>query len=405
MNLSSLYKFLQTNLFIASAVSLMISCNKELPEAEPIKTPEPAGSPINTLLNDGDFSVLKAAIAKATPASSSGQVPLSALLSDNTAVFTFFAPNNAALEMVGITSITLPFISAGKLDTLLRYHLVGGQKITSAVIPTTFPNMQLPTSLVLAPPSISLPPGLRMSIFPSKRGQVVWVNNIPVLQGDIAASNGVIHKVAFPLLPPSEFLWNRIDTDPELTYLKAAIKKADEGADPASSLEAALKNPAANLTIFAPTDAAMKATLTGLITRGLMAQGMDQATAAATAAALASSPAVFTNPALAGVLTPQTVKGIVVYHMLGSRAFTINLPADPALIKTLLNSAIAAHPGVLIDVNFGASGSVTEATVKGAANATASNVLINSTPAPSGTSDQHYINGVIHKIDQVLLPQ
>ena len=35
----------------------------------------------------------------------------------------------------------------------------------------------------------------------------------------------------------------------------------------------------------------------------------------------------------------------------------------------------------------------------------ASNIAINPTPAPGGTSDQHYLNGVIHKIDQVLRPQ
>jgi len=43
------------------------------------------------------------------------------------------------------------------------------------------------------------------------------------------------------------------------------------------------------------------------------------------------------------------------------------------------------------------------ATVKGLANASASNVIIN--PLPAGSSDQHYVNGVMHKIDQVLLPQ
>lgn len=398
------YKPLKSLMLIAGAVSLLVSCNKELPEAEPIKTPAPTGSSINTLLDDPEFSVLKAAVAKATPVSSSGQTPLSALFSDNTAVFTFFAPDNAALERAGITSTTLPFLSAGLLDTVLRYHLVGGQKITSSVIPDAFPNLQLPTSLVLAPPSATLPPGLRMSIFPSKRGSALWVNNIPITQADIQASNGVIHKIAFPVIPPSQFLWNRIEADPELSYLEAAIKRADEGAEPASSLEAALKNPAANLTIFAPTDAAMKALLTAQITQALMAQGMDQATAAATAAVLVeqAGPSIFSDPRFAEVLSPQKVKGLVVYHILGNRAFTVNIPSDATAVKTLLNSGVPTHPGVIIEADFGAAG-VTSATVKGAANASASNVLIN--PAPDGTSDQHYINGVIHKIDQVLRPQ
>lgn len=400
----SINKFLKPFLVLTGALSLLASCNKELPEAEPIKSPAVTGPSITTLLNDPNFSILKAAVAKAAPAASSGLTPLSVLFSDTTAVFTFFAPTNSAFQNSGISSAAISVLSAGKLDTLLRYHLVGGQKITSSVIPTTFPNLQLPTSLVLAPPSATLPPGLRMSIFPSKRGSTLWANNIPVTEADLMASNGVIHKVALVVAPPSQVLWARIATDPELSYLKAAIQRADEGADAASKLEAGLSNPAANLTVFAPTDDAFKALLTAQIAQALMAQGMDQATATATAAALASSPSVFTRPETASVLTPQTVRGLVAYHILGNRAFSVNLPTTPTAVPTLLNSAIPTHPGVTIQATFGATG-VTSATVKGVANATASNVLINPTPAPNGTSDQHYINGVIHKIDQVLRPQ
>lgn len=396
----SINKFLKPSLLIAGAVSLLVSCNKELPQAKPIEQPAPTGSSISALLEASEFSLLKAAVAKAAPASSSGLTPIAALLSDNTGVFTFFAPTDAAFQNSGITGAHINGMTPASLDALLRYHLVGGQKVTSSVIPTTFPNIQLPTSLVLAPPSATLPPGLRMSIFPSKRGSTVWANNIPVTQADINASNGVVHKVALVVAPPTQFLWNRIDTAADLTYLRAAIKRADEGVTEASTLESALKNPAANLTIFAPTDAAFKAILTAQITQALMAQGMSQSTAAATAAALAASPSVFTNPAVTPVLTQEMVKGIVVYHILGTRGFSVNIPTTATAVPTLLNTAIAAHPGVTIQATFGATG-VTAATVKGVANTTASNVLVN----PRSTSDQHYINGVLHKIDQVLRPQ
>lgn len=401
----SINKFLKPSFILAGAVSLLVSCNKELPEAKPIETPPPTGSTITALLDDPSFSILKAAVAKAAPASSSGLQHLSALFSDNTAVFTLFAPTDAAFQIAfpGITAaaIAAPQFRPGLLDTLLRYHLVGGQKVTSALIPTTFPNIQLPTSLVLAPPSATLPPGLRMSIFPSKRGNILWANNIPITQPDIAASNGVVHKVAVVVAPPTQFLWNRIDTAADLTYLRAAIKRADEGVAEASTLEAALKNPAANLTIFAPTDAAFRAILTAQITQALIAQGMSPSTAAAAAGQLASSPAVFTNPQVTPVLTQEMVKGIVVYHILGSRAFTVNIPTADTNVKTLLNTAVPTHPGVTLKATLGATATVTEATVKGAANTAPSNILIN----PRSTSDQHYINGVIHKIDQVLRPQ
>jgi uncharacterized surface protein with fasciclin (FAS1) repeats len=68
-----------------------------------------------------------------------------------------------------------------------------------------------------------------------------------------------------------------------------------------------------------------------------------------------------------------------------------------------LNNAVNAHPGVALQATLGMTGMATSASVKGVVNATASNIQIN--PAANGTSDQHYINGVLHVIDQVLRPQ
>ena len=104
----------------------------------------------------------------------------------------------------------------------------------------------------------------------------------------------------------------------------------------------------------------------------------------------------------------------MVYHILsrqsgsfappGVRVFSVNIPTTATSVKTLLNSAIAAHPGLIVQATFAPSlPVVVAATVKGAANATASNILISFTPP--FTSDLHHINGVLHKIDQVLLPQ
>lgn len=425
-------KSLKAVLIITAFGLIISSCNKTLPDAEPITQSPPSGSSINSLLSDPSFSILKAAVTRAGTS-------LTKLLSDSSAVFTFFAPDDAAFVRSGIPSAAaIAAFRAGQLDTLLRYHLIGGVKIMAAGISEDVPNMYLQSSFVLAPPSASLPPGLRMPIFPSRRGAVAWVNNIPVTQADIAASNGVIHKVATLVAPPSQLLLQRIAADPDLTYLYAAVQRADSG-DAAKTLQSALQNPAANLTVFAPSNTAFQQILTGLITQGLIpivtaqtkaaikqqliaggateADAEAQATAAvaaqagtiaagaqAQAAALASTPGVFTNPALSSVITPTMVKGIVVYHLLGVRAFSVNIPTTPTALKTLLNGAIAAHPGVTVQATFGLTG-VTAATVKGLGNASASNIAINPTPAPGGTSDQHYINGTLHKIDQVLLPQ
>ncbi len=418
-NIMRLYtsKFFRGSLIIAATAAMLVACNKELPQAEPIVPPTPSGASIAEAINtDANLSILKAAISRAG-------TPLTALLSDKSGVYTFFAPTDAAFQnafaLLGVPStVGVAAFRPGQLDTILRYHLIGGQELTSATISSGFPNVQEPSSFVLAAPSASLPPGLRMPLFPSKRGTNLWLNNIPVTQADIDAANGVIHKIAAVALPPSQYLWNRIDTDADLTYLKAAVLRADSGSTAATSLMGALLNPAANLTVFAPSNTAFQQVLTAqitqalipMVTQQLIAGGAtpDQAAALAPgmaqtqATAIASTPDVFQNPALFSVLTAQTVKGIVVYHLLGVRAYTVNLPTTSANTPTLLNSAVPAHPGVTVQAAFGATG-VTAATVKGVANATASNILIN--PLPGGTSDQNYINGVLHKIDQVLRPQ
>jgi uncharacterized surface protein with fasciclin (FAS1) repeats len=410
-------KFFSGSFIIAATATMLVACNKELPQAEPIVPPTPSGASIAETINtEANLSILKAAISRAG-------TPLTALLSDKSGVYTFFAPTDAAFQnafaLLGIPStVGVAAFRPGQLDTILRYHLIGGQELTSATISSGFPNVQEPSSFVLAPPSASLPPGLRMPLFPSKRDNNLWLNNIPVTQADIDAANGVIHKIAAVALPPTQYLWNRIDTAADLTYLKAAILRADSGTTAATSLMGALLNPAANLTVFAPTNTAFQQVLTAqitqalipMITQQLIAGGAtpDQAAAQAPgmaqtqATAIASTPDVFQNPALFSVLTAQTVKGIVVYHLLGVRAYTVNLPTTATNTPTLLNSAVPAHPGVTLQATFGATG-VTAATVKGAANATASNIFIN--PLPGGTNDQNYINGVLHKIDQVLRPQ
>jgi len=116
---------------------------------------------------------------------------------------------------------------------------------------------------------------------------------------------------------------------------------------------------------------------------------------------LASSPTIFQNPLTFSVLTVPVVQGLLFYHVLGVRAFSVNIPASATSVPTLVNSVYPTYPGVTIQADFGLTG-VTAARVKGFANPSPSNLLINPTPEPNGSSDQHYINGTLHKIDQVL---
>ena len=350
-------------------------------------------------------------------------------INNKTTFYTLFVPDNNAVKGLinalssGAVPLTAPdatfvaFINANVSQTtaagLVGYNTLP-QVLRSTSFPTNFPNLQYPSIVNPAPTLSTL---LRLTTFPSHRNGY-WLNNIPVTGLDAPAANGVIHHTAAVAAPPTQYLWDRISTDLDMTYMKAAILRADSGAVTPGPLQSALMNIGANFTVFVPTDAAFKATLTGQITQGLVAQGVPLATAQAQAAFLASTTGVFTNPLLYGSLTATVVKGIIVYQIfdngeilpVGSRvlrpgrAFTVNFPTTPTAYPTLLNSAVAVHPGVTLSATFGSTG-VTAATVKGLANATASNLLINPTPAPNGTSDQHYLNGVIHKIDQVLIPQ
>lgn len=392
-------KKLITNTFkqliaISAIVIVASSCNKDVPDPVPNTFAKPTGSSIGTIIsNTPNFSFLKAAVNRAG---------LMGLLLDSSKSLTLFAPDNAAFIASGIpVEAAIGTLRPGLLDTVLRYHLIS-QKVKAAQIPSTFPNFQYPTFINPAP---SLSALLRLTTFPTTRNGA-WINNIPIKGTDIEASNGVIHTVAALVTPPARFLWNRIAADPDMDYLEAAIIRADSGVAPtnAASLIGALNNIGANLTVFAPTDAAFQATLTGAIYLALLGQGLPQPDALALAQQLASTPDVFQNPALFGALSAQTVKGIVVYHLLRSRAFTNNFPTTLTSYPTLLNSAIASHPGVALQATPGVP-FFTAASVKGIANATASNLLINPTPDPNGSTDQHFLNGVIHKIDQVLLPQ
>ena len=177
---------------------------------------------------------------------------------------------------------------------------------------------------------------------------------------------------------------------------------------------------------MAPVNDAVRPVLFGALYQGMLAQGVPQPIAFAQATTLSSTPDGF------NYLPVSIAGGIVLYHMFDDRSvtkskvlfnkrpgrlFSINIPAVEDSTYTFLNSQDTigkTYYRIKMHADFSALGAVTAATVRGASNATASNFLINPTPdtvsisrsepAYPGTSDQQYINGILHKIDQVLLP-
>ncbi|WP_114793309.1 fasciclin domain-containing protein [Niabella yanshanensis] len=418
---------------------LVQACNKELPQAVPLEpTPPTDGETILQKLNASEYSILKAAVEKAsTFNSTTGK--LSDILGNPKGTVTFFAPDNPALlrsfQALGLPAdpSSLSFFRAGQLDTMLKYHMVGGEALTSSRIAPLTPafNMYLQSALVLAPPSADLPPGYRMPIFMGKQGTAAFVNNIPVVTPDIATANGIMHKMYAALLPPTQVLWQTIamNSGGSYTYFRAAILRADMGVEPARQFQSILAIPNANFTVLAPTNAAFEEILVKLIAQALIDQGTQPAIASLFAQGLVTTYGVtiISNPAsietygalLAAEITPQLLQGVVAYHIVGKpgkpktattaetptigyRNFTFNFPVAGASQPTLVNAALETHPGLIFKGVLGPAG-VTEATVKGVGNATASKVVLS--PLPGATNDINHINGVIQRIDQVLLAQ
>lgn len=329
------------------------ACNKEFEDipAEPQPAPT-SGLSINEIINtDTSYSFFKALVGKAGYGS---------ILGNNNLRLTVLAPNNNAFRASGIP--TAAVIDTATSRAIVSYNVIP-EVLTAEGLPTGFPNFQYPTFLNPAP---ALSPFLRLSSFPSKRSNGAWINNIPLLPTNTAASNGIIHNPVALVAPPSKTLYELVVTDPELSFLKAALERADSGRTTIAevSLIEISKSIGANLTVFAPTNDAFRA-------------------------------AGFPVEAAFGMLPVETVRGLLVYHVLPVRAFSVNMPSTATNVPTLLNSGIANHPGVNLLATF-TGPFVTDLKVRGVAN---------TDPATVTVKDIHAVNGVLHKINQVLKPQ
>jgi uncharacterized surface protein with fasciclin (FAS1) repeats len=333
------------------AVIGVTSCNKNVPEAMPIAQPVQAGSTIGEILNTNtNFSILKAAVTKAG---------LMTAVSDKNNVFTVFAPSDAAFTASGISAAVIAALPVASVTSIVQYHIIPGKKIMANDISTAFPNIQMPTAFVIPAPNTS--PLVRFSNFPSRRAANVWVNNIPVVTPDVNTANGAIHVTAAMLNPPSRVLLDTMARDADLQYLVAAVLAADAGVPAGSRFQDYLANPLANFTVMAPTNQAFMNLFAFL--------------------KLPQSPTSFS------LLPATTVRGIVAYHLVLARAFAANLPTAATPVPSLLSASLPTAPLLTFSSSQG---------VKGAANPIYSKIT---------AADRHAINGVFHKIDQVLMPQ
>ncbi len=400
-------------LLVVCSVSIIASCNKELPTAIPIVYPyiNNSATTIAAAINaDTSYSFFKAAATRV------GVLPI---LNDSTKIFTVFLPNNAAFRVSGITSVAvinaLPISTVG---AIVQYHIIPGQQYTSADIPSIFPNIQLPTYLTIgALPGTTLP--LKMSTFPSTRANGFWDNNIPVLMPDLKFKNGVVHLVAAIVKPPSQVLKSAIGSDPKLNYFRAAIARADSGQTGLNKLDSLLNYPVTNMTVLAPSDSAFQTLIFGLVfqkylsSRPMPYTGADTANAVATAnGAVAAGPIFLATNNVSTAL----VKGIMAYHFLASpnpvsggiepniRVFSVNFSSTPAFVKTLVNTVVAVHPGIMTQATF-TGPFVTSLKFTGLGTFPPGGQAYSGPAANAISLDNHAVNGVYYVIDKVLLPQ
>jgi hypothetical protein len=222
-------------------------------------------------------------------------------INTKSSIFTMFVPNNAAMRQFATAAsggllpagtpdatvakfldstlvVAPPAVLAGipraTAASIVSYNMMP-QTITTASIPGTFPNWFYPTNLNPTTGTAGFNPLVRLLTFPSIRNGN-WINNIPLTAVNLAAANGVIHTAAAMPAPPQKVLAQRIFADADMTYLAAAIQRADSGVAPttSASLVWVLSNFGPNITVFAPTNLAFQQLLTGQITLALIAQGV-----------------------------------------------------------------------------------------------------------------------------------
>ncbi len=407
-------RIIKISLLVAMA-AFVISCNKDLPDATPIIYPPVNNSTTNigaAISSDTSYSFFKAAVTKAG---------LLAALSDSTRLFTVFLPNNDAFRVSGIPSVavvnSLPLTS---LVPLIEYHIIPGQQYLSTNVPSTFPNIQLPSYLTIGTLP-GTPINLNMSAFPSTRTNGFWDNNIPVVQPDLKFNNGVVHLVAALVAPPSQVLKDAMYSNPNLTYFKAAIARADSGQIGLNKLDSLLGYAVTNMTVLAPSDAAFQTLIFGLAFQNYL-QVVSQfhpLTAADTANAVATANgAVAAGPVFLSTnnITTAQVAGIMAYHFLATdqgagfqpniRAFSVNFPATPSFYTTLVNTVYppSLQPGILASATF-TGPFVTNLQFTGAGTFPPGGPAYSGAAATATSLDNHCVNGVYYVIDKVLLPQ
>jgi uncharacterized surface protein with fasciclin (FAS1) repeats len=253
------------------------------------------------------------------------QAGLVSALQNPSATLTVFAPDNAAFNNLATalgTDIN-GLLANPQLSSILLYHVLG----------TTVPASAVTNGAIVTP----LNSANTIKMTKTSTGNV-FANQAQVNAADLTTNNGVVHSVNAVLLPVETVADIAIDNG--FTSLVTAVVTAE--------LLPAVTNPLADLTVFAPTNAAFDQLASDL--------GTDIA-------------GILANPALSAILT---------YHVLG----------------TGVQSADISNGDVVTPLN---SVNTLKLTKK-----SSGDVFVNQ--AQVTLADLNADNGVVHVLDAVVLP-
>lgn len=250
---------------------------------------------------------------------------------------TLFAPTDSAFRASGFNSIeSLGALSKEQARRIVLYHVLTGS-VSADKIPAGFNAVETA--------------GNGTAYFNRATDGTVYINNAKVTQTNIQEANGYIHTIDRVLTPATGDLLTTIQTNPNLTFLAAAIKRSSSSSP--ALMSALTGGTSANrVTVFAPNDDAFKAHK-------------------------------FYNSLLAiESADPQTLASVLLYHMTPGVLFSNQF-------KTGTLTSLSSNNTFTVTV------SPTQTTVKGTNNTDAATIKQANLPAT---------NGVIHIIDKVLQP-
>lgn len=313
---------------LASAgLSLLAACGGGDDDSQS-PTP-PSANLVETAQADAQFSTLVSALTKAELTGAlAGSDPL-----------TVFAPTNAAFDAaaqaLGLADgpALVSALPADALASVLLYHVVAGNRLSSSLSAGSLSTLYTFESAA-ATLALSLSSGVQLTD--------AVLTQATVTTADVVASNGVIHVIDKLLVPPGVLnVVQMAQLNPNFASLVGAVVSA--------SLQGALSDANATLTVFAPVNSAFEA--------------------------IASTVATLSTGQLATVLT---------YHVLDTQVLSSGIPFGTPV------DTLAGQP---ITINDNAT-----------APAIATIADTTSSPANIVAVDVRASNGVIHVIDKVLLP-